>query len=151
MLAGERFTDRPRCVDPVLAAYLRAFNDRLGDRERQRLLPYAAAAVGTRTDRPSTRRRLDLCLEAAGLGGRRLLARARLALLVGVGAALRLREGAGEIAAREIVARGDVEEGFRLLDRLLASEAPPLALAGPGAAQLGGAAGADLVADPQRA
>ena len=48
MLAGERFTDKPRCVDPVLAAFLRAFNDRLDHFDRQRLLPYASRAVGTR-------------------------------------------------------------------------------------------------------
>src|SRR3954454_13886856 len=48
MLAGEEFTDRPKCADPVIASFLRAFNDRLDTRQRQRLRPYAAAVVGTR-------------------------------------------------------------------------------------------------------
>ncbi len=47
MLAGERFSDRPRSVDPVIAALLRAINDRLDDQRRRLLYPYAAAAVGT--------------------------------------------------------------------------------------------------------
>jgi hypothetical protein len=47
MLAGEPFGDHPRSVCPVIAAYLRSLNDMADNRRRQRLLPYAAAAVGT--------------------------------------------------------------------------------------------------------
>jgi hypothetical protein len=47
MLAGERFSDRPRSVSPVIAAFLRGYNDLLDDRCRQDLRRYATEAVGT--------------------------------------------------------------------------------------------------------
>jgi hypothetical protein len=34
MLAGERFTDRPKSVCPVIAAFLRGYNDALPECER---------------------------------------------------------------------------------------------------------------------
>ena len=37
-VAGEPFSDRPRCADPVIATFLRAFNDRLGHDAGDRLL-----------------------------------------------------------------------------------------------------------------
>ncbi|HVL97530.1 MAG TPA: hypothetical protein VM266_16865 [Solirubrobacteraceae bacterium] len=139
MLAHEPFSDRPRCVDPVIGAFLRAFNDRLDHRRRQELRPYAAAIVGTRGRRHDRRRRRDLCLAYAS-GSRRAgpRVRARLFLLIGAGAALDLDGGAGEWAAREAIARGDVDGGFALLDALLGRplEAAPLALAIEGQAQL---------------
>jgi hypothetical protein len=48
MLAGERFTDRPRSVCPVIGALLREYNDLLDSRRRQDLFRYAADCVGTR-------------------------------------------------------------------------------------------------------
>ncbi|MEA2615641.1 MAG: hypothetical protein QOE72_1424 [Chloroflexota bacterium] len=47
LLAGEEFSDAPRCVSPVLANAGRAWNDSLGDEERQRLLGYADRLLGT--------------------------------------------------------------------------------------------------------
>jgi hypothetical protein len=47
MLAGERFSDRPRSVSPVIAAFLRGYNDLVDDRRRQDLIRYASEAVGT--------------------------------------------------------------------------------------------------------
>ena len=133
LLAGEPFTDRPRCADPVIAAFLRAFNDRLDARERQRLRPYAAAVVGTRAGRRVTRARRARCLEFASRGtSRRWPARLRLAVLVGVVPAVWLTEGAADWAAREAVVRGP-EHGFALLDALLADGgiAPPLTVPAP--------------------
>ena len=49
MLAGERFSDRPRAVCPVIAAFLRTYNDALNDEQRQDLYPIASAVVGTAT------------------------------------------------------------------------------------------------------
>src|SRR3954466_5717904 len=49
MLAGEPFSDRPRCVDPVIAGFLRTYNDGLDDRRRQDLYPVASEVVGTRS------------------------------------------------------------------------------------------------------
>jgi hypothetical protein len=110
MLAGEPFSDRPRCADPVLAGYLRAFNDRLSPSQRRRLHPYAAAVVGTSGDRRATRARRRACLRYAG--GRPLVA-----LRLGLRAALSRNGGPGAAAAREVVARGD--DGFAFLDALL--------------------------------
>ncbi len=41
LLAGERFSDAPRCTDPVLAAIARAVNDYSRDASRQRIAPFA--------------------------------------------------------------------------------------------------------------
>lgn len=123
MLAGERFSDRPRCVDPVLAAYMRAFNDRLGPAERQGLRPYAAAAVGTRAGRRARRARARLCRADAGLparGGRLLLV-----AVLGLRALLRPQLAVAELAARRAFSRGDVAGGWRLLDALIAVTAVP--------------------------
>ncbi len=124
MLAGEAFSDRPRCVDPVLAAFLRAFNDRLGHVSRQRLKPYAALAVGTSGDRAVTRARRERCLAfAAGsrrAGARPRRIRLRVLLAAGPRAALRLDPGAALWAARALDARGVEPHGFALLDALLA-------------------------------
>lgn len=132
MLAGEKFSDSPECVDPVIAAFVRAFNDRLGHRRRQDLRPFAARVVGTHSTRAVQRKRRALCIEYAS-GAERIgsLRRARLALLLGVRAAVRLDVGAAEWAAREAVARGDENGGFELLQRLIAagrSEPAPLPL-----------------------
>ena len=157
MLAGERFSDRPQCVDPVIGAFLRAFNDRLGHRRRQQLRPYAAAVVGTRTDAAATRARRERCLRyAAGTTTLSLAARARLALLVGLLPALRPDVGAGEWAAREAIARGDEAGGFALLEALIAetkaSEAATLALTVARGAQAGvPAPAAELVVEPDSA
>jgi hypothetical protein len=64
MLAGEPFTDEPRCACPVLAAVLRAANDRFDDAARQRLYHYASAAVDSRGDHAVVDRRIALCVDA---------------------------------------------------------------------------------------
>src|SRR3954471_6467863 len=62
MLAGEPFTDRPASVCPVIAAFLRSYNDAVDDRRRQDLYRYAAAGVGTRAPAAVMRRRAQRCL-----------------------------------------------------------------------------------------
>ena len=47
VLAGERFGDRPRCVDRRLASLARAVNDTVGDTARPRLALLAPALIGT--------------------------------------------------------------------------------------------------------
>lgn len=63
MLAGERFSDHPQCVSPVVAAFVRVYNDLIDDRRRYDLYAYAAAAVGTRTSRRIEAARAKRCLE----------------------------------------------------------------------------------------
>ena len=51
-LAGEPHSDAPECASPVIAAFLRSWNDNLPtDEDRQRLLrPLVPLVIGTRAD-----------------------------------------------------------------------------------------------------
>src|SRR4051794_22585916 len=62
MLAGEPFSDRPQCVCPVVAAFLRAYNDGLDDHRRQDLFRFASAAVGSRSTLAIQGARGRMCL-----------------------------------------------------------------------------------------
>jgi hypothetical protein len=48
MLAGEPFSDHPRCACPVIGSFLRAYNDSVDDDRRQDLYAYASRVVGSR-------------------------------------------------------------------------------------------------------
>jgi len=129
VIAGEPFSDHPRCVCKVIAAFLRSWNDRASHSARQRLIPYAQRVVGSRAGRRVTRRRRDVCLTWAGadLTGNfvsralwRLAMRVRIFVLCGVGPAVRLNEGAGELAARAVFARNGAATALELVDTLLA-------------------------------
>ena len=61
MLAGERFSDHPKSVSRVIAAFLRAYNDAVDDARRQDLYRCAAQVVGTRTSRAGECARLARC------------------------------------------------------------------------------------------
>jgi len=65
MLAGEPFSDRPRCVDPVIAGFLRTYNDGIDDRRRQDLYPLASSVVGSRSVPSVQAERARLCLHWA--------------------------------------------------------------------------------------
>ena len=128
MIAQEPFSDRPRCACVVIAAFLRSWNDRSSHAERQQLRPYARRVVGSRARRGITRRRRDICLTWAGadLTGnwvsravRRFAMRLRIMALCGVRPALRLHEGAGELASRVVFSRYGSEAGLRLVGTLL--------------------------------
>jgi hypothetical protein len=134
VIAAEKFSDRPRCVCPVIGAFLRGWNDRAPYAERQRLGPYAELIVGSRGTPRVTHERRDACLEWAGVDltggpGRSLLARAeirlRIAILCGLGGAVRFNEGAGDYASRVAWTRRDTASAFELLDTLLAIGRPP--------------------------
>src|ERR671916_3113286 len=62
MLADVPFSDRPRCVDPVIAGFLRTYNDGLDDQRRQDLIPLAADVVGTRAVAGVQAERARMCL-----------------------------------------------------------------------------------------
>src|SRR5436190_662565 len=53
MLAAEPFTDEPQCVCPVIAEFLRTYNDSIDNERRQDLLALAPLVVDTR-DGPKT-------------------------------------------------------------------------------------------------
>jgi hypothetical protein len=65
MIAGEPFTDHPRSVCPVIAAFLRAYNDSVDERRRQDLYGVASLAVGTRASWVIEQRRAQRCREWA--------------------------------------------------------------------------------------
>ncbi|HEX5437123.1 MAG TPA: hypothetical protein VFW98_08185, partial [Gemmatimonadaceae bacterium] len=49
-LAGEPHSDTPECASPVIAAFVRSWNDALSDADRTRLLrPILPLLIGTRT------------------------------------------------------------------------------------------------------
>jgi hypothetical protein len=78
MLAGERFSDHPRSVCPVIAAFLRGYNDLLPEGEHDELYPYAALVVGTDASGRIQRQRAGRILEWAGLRAGRGRRRLRL-------------------------------------------------------------------------
>jgi hypothetical protein len=65
MLAGERFSDHPSSVCPVMAAYLRNLNDQLPAEELPRLFPLASAIVGTGGSAKQSRARARKCARVA--------------------------------------------------------------------------------------
>lgn len=48
LLAGERWSDHPKCTHPLLAHLARTVNDTVGDGARQRLVPLIPAVIGLR-------------------------------------------------------------------------------------------------------
>lgn len=63
MLAAEPFSDEPQCVCPVIAEFLRTYNDQVDDARRQDLYGYASLVVDTRGRVRDERRRANLCLD----------------------------------------------------------------------------------------
>src|SRR5687768_18288643 len=51
-LAGERWSDHPRCTQPLLAALAREVNDSVDDATRRRLAPLIPDVIGLTTDDP---------------------------------------------------------------------------------------------------
>jgi hypothetical protein len=51
-LAGERWSDHPRCTHPLLAGLARAVNDNTSDEGRQRLLGFIPSVIGLTGDDP---------------------------------------------------------------------------------------------------
>lgn len=71
--AGERWSDAPACVHPLLGHLARLVNDSVSDRNRQRLLTLVPALT-TATDRaPATYPRMALACTERGLETRSLL------------------------------------------------------------------------------
>jgi len=64
-LAGEAHSDHPICVSPVIAAFMRRWNDRPGDAERQRLKPLVVQVLHTATGRADEQTRAWLCADWA--------------------------------------------------------------------------------------
>lgn len=65
MIAHEPFSDHPLSVCPVIAEFLRAYNDAIDDKRRRDLYYYAAKVIGTRSSALVERRRAACCLSFA--------------------------------------------------------------------------------------
>lgn len=65
MLAGERYSDRPKCLCPALAAFVRGYNDGLDDRRRQDLIALAPDLVDTRRGEAVTTARGEALVQLA--------------------------------------------------------------------------------------
>ena len=64
-VAGEKHTDRPECACPVIAAFLRTWNDSITDdaRRTELLAPLVPRLVGSRRTAAVEQRRADLALD----------------------------------------------------------------------------------------
>ncbi|MGB2711784.1 MAG: hypothetical protein WBC33_09725 [Conexibacter sp.] len=126
MLAGEPFSDRPASVCPVLAGFLRAYNDRVDDELRQDLYRYAAEVVGTRASAEVERMRERRCLDWADQQRRsrpRPLRWVTRSTPVSVDRRLGL-DAAGTYAARSIRRHGERTHAaaLALVDELIAMD-----------------------------
>src|SRR5438270_9147597 len=63
MLAAEPFSDEPECVCPIIAEFLRTYNDEIDHDRRQDLFGYAALVVDTRVEPRIERARANACLD----------------------------------------------------------------------------------------
>jgi hypothetical protein len=122
MLAGEPFSDHPPSVCPVIAAFMRVYNDAVDDDRRQDLYGYASKVVGSRAGEDTTSARAAHLAERA-----REMRKARRRWPLGVGFLIGLWWTPGftpdaSFAVSEFVQRGD--DGHRaalgLVDELLA-------------------------------
>ncbi|MGZ4167875.1 MAG: hypothetical protein ACXVR1_13265 [Solirubrobacteraceae bacterium] len=127
MLAEEPFSDHPPSVCPVIAAFLRVYNDAVDDERRQDLYAYAAKVVGSRAGEEVT------AIRAARLAERtRQMRTARrrwplgLGLLIGLWWAPGLTPDAS-FAVSEFVQRGrdGHQAALALVDELLAIGTEP--------------------------
>jgi hypothetical protein len=109
MLADEEFSDHPRSVCPVIAAFLRYYNDGVDEERRQALYPYAALSVGSTGDGRLRRRRGQLLRAWAHARGAGLRQRSWL-----------VRPFLSARCAAAIAIRSGEAEALALLDELLA-------------------------------
>jgi len=130
MLAGEPFSDRPAMVCPVIAGFMRAYNDRVDDERRQDLYRYAADVVGTRTTPEIEHARERRCLEWADTMRRQRPRPLRWIARGGPGPVDRRLglDAAGTYAARAIRRHGERTHtaALALIDELLAMGREPV-------------------------
>jgi hypothetical protein len=145
MLAGERFTARPRATCSVIAELLRTYNDAVDDARRQRLYPLAALVVGSCAGpdvvagRAARLREEALAHGDSRSGFQRLLQGPRMQ-----------RAGAREAAT--CAGRALAADGERGLERLhaLVAELVAMPAAGPEPAMLLRPAGLECEGEPTR-
>lgn len=129
MLAGEPFSDHPRCACPVIGSFLRAYNDSIDDARRQDLYAYASQIVGSRASAAVARARGErLAAWELELRQRRLARRLLPARLRAVGLRPRCAlDAVGTHAVHAIGRHTDAShrEALALIDELLAIQSAP--------------------------
>lgn len=120
VLAGERWSDHPRCTHPLLAEVARNVNDRTSDEGRQRLALLIPAVIGATTDRPDVDARIALRCAVVALPV--APQEAQRALAVGVSSCLRELSGADCDELRADAARvlAEVPDAARWASRFAA-------------------------------
>ena len=133
-LAHEPWSDAPQCASPVIAAFLRSWNDSVSDDFRQRLKPYAARVIGTRTTDADETTRAWLAtdwmvrtmapawLELAGLSAQAAELRA-LQPLTTAAIALSVREILSRVRTDAAAARAAAGDAARAAARAAAGDA----------------------------
>jgi hypothetical protein len=148
MLAGEPFTDRPDCVCPVIAEFMRTYNDEVDERRRRDLYDYASKAVGTRAGNDIERLRANMCLRWWAALDKPVRRRMRMVMWgLAPAAAARDSEIAYRAAKKAAASRELHEQVLALLDDLVSVGRAP-APAGP-LPELAGVT-ADASAEPAR-
>jgi hypothetical protein len=66
-LAGERWSDHPKCTHPLVAAVARMVNDNTTDANRSRLADLIPSVIGLTTSDPNADARIALCCATAAL------------------------------------------------------------------------------------
>lgn len=66
-LAGERWSDHPRCTHPLLASVARLVNDFTSDRQRQRLAELIPSVIGLTSSDPRVDARIARCCATMAL------------------------------------------------------------------------------------
>src|SRR5205823_585199 len=127
MIAGEPFSDQPVTVCPVIAAFLRAYNDSLDDRRRQDLYGCAATVINTRDTPEVEHLRLERLVEWAR--ETRVARNSVVRLLRRVDVGLRpasTARSAASFAVNAIGRRNDQNHrrALRLVDELCAIRSP---------------------------
>ncbi len=60
---ANHWTDKPTCVSPIITAFMIGWNDGMNDEDRQKLKPYIAKTIGTRTNPADERTRSYMTLD----------------------------------------------------------------------------------------
>lgn len=147
-VAGEPWSDHPKCVSPVIGAYGRRLNDGLPDGERQKLIPFIPGMLGTAGDglvRVAVPRWLDLAGMTAEAGRLR-----GLAPVVDSATASAARRALAPVRARAWAVRRKAREGLtaRIRQELEKRGLPAAAASADAAAAA--AAAADAAAGSSR-
>lgn len=106
-LAGERWSDHPRCTHPLLAGLARGVNDHISDAGRHRLVDLIPSVIGLTGDDPTID--IGIALRCASVALPVVAERRQRALAVGLLGAERILAG-GDTGVQSVVDRNELVE-----------------------------------------